>query len=524
MRVKWKNYGLLIGLFLLIIITRISYKIKQSYNKNTTTINQSTNKLCPNCNILLIDLDILRADALPCYGHFRNTTPNICEFAKKSVVFEDNYSTSYWTLPSMFSTITSLPPTLHRVRTPYLDSLNSEIPTLAETLHKNGYHTVLSGMSNNENLLITRNKGIRGYDIFINNTTITDTISELSKNSQPWFIHYYRDDLHLPYLLSKNDKPIEILPAPKNLPITHFDFSKLLNKYLKQNYRDIFKKTAIDKYRSIILSPNKPNDTKLAVLFDQIRLSEPENNLFDAWQPVYNTYLNSFDHQNKSDIAYVRMVYDTKIKLLDADIQKILQQISSEPFANNTIVVIMSDHGEEFGEHGGFNHEGNNYHSELFHTPLIIHIPKISGKTISQTSSNMDVFPTLLDLTKIATVSGLQGKSLIKYITDQDSDIDKEYYSLGENDDGYIIQNKKWLFFLPMRSGINQSILHDKIADPLEQNNVAAQYPELVKSFYQQTHLLQSYDHALHSTEKPATESSEINPEKLERLKREKYF
>ena len=60
---------------------------------------QKERPLCPWCNIVLIDIDILRADALPCYGYKRNTAPNICALAQKGLVFTDNYAQSTWTLP-----------------------------------------------------------------------------------------------------------------------------------------------------------------------------------------------------------------------------------------------------------------------------------------------------------------------------------------------------------------------------------------------------------------------------------------
>src|SRR5574340_199102 len=107
-----------------------------------------TKDICAQCNILLIDIDTLRADDLPCYGYQKNTAPNLCAFAEKSVIFNDNYSTSYWTQPSIFSTITSLYPAFHRVEKIF-DRLSPEIPTLAEVLHKNGYRTVYVNAVNN---------------------------------------------------------------------------------------------------------------------------------------------------------------------------------------------------------------------------------------------------------------------------------------------------------------------------------------------------------------------------------------
>ena len=71
--------------------------------------------ICDHCNVILISLDTLGANHLPCYGYERNTSPNLCNFAKENVFFTNAFSNASWTLPSHFSIFTSLYPNHHNM-------------------------------------------------------------------------------------------------------------------------------------------------------------------------------------------------------------------------------------------------------------------------------------------------------------------------------------------------------------------------------------------------------------------------
>ena len=494
---------ILLAILFLLAIIAATYKFWPKKTRN-------------NYNIMLIDIDILRADALPCYGYHRNTAPNICEWAKRSMIFEKNYAISPWTLPAMFSTITSLYPTFHNVRTLYTDKLSSEIPTLAEVLHQQGYQTVFIG-ENSPGLLTKENDGLRGYDQVIADQSIEKVINEISKNSKPWFIHYYQGNLHMPYLLPDGEKPIENSTPPKNLPITNLDFDLSLNIYLKKHYTEVFQKKTIEKNSSIVLAPEKATDTSVTELFYRLSGKNQEKYLVDVWKPIYETYMQSFNQNNPDEVAYVRMMYDTNIKLMDEKLGTLFKKLETKELKEKTVTVLMSDHGEAFGEHGTFAHEYN-YHTELFKTPLIIHSPNLKAKQIEQPTSNMDIFPTLLDLVGIKQIDGLQGQSLL-------SEIDPERFVLGEAGyggiSGAVWQNKNWLYFLSKEStNIKQSILYNKLTDPGEKNNVAKDYPELVELLYKKSNLLRSYE-----TENTVDfNQTDLSPEKIKRLQKEGYF
>ena len=515
---KIRHY-IILELGLLIVLAIVWWLVKN---------NLSIKAPCLNCNIILIDVDTFRADELPCYGYSRNTTPNICALAKKGVLFEDNYTTESWTLPSIISTITSLYPTFHKVKTLYVDKLANKIPTLAETLQKKGYQTIYVADGEDDGVLSKTNGGLRGFDRIVSGGSVDKVMAEMSKTSKPWFIYYFRTDLHMPYLVPDGQKPLWEMPAPKNLSTTYTDFDQKFNIFLKKNYSQIFQQKAIDENKSIILGPDKPGDITVTNLFYKLQNMKPiDQYLIEAWKPRFNTYMSLFDQYNPADVAYVRMMYDTKMKTTDEDLGRLFQKLDSEQFSKNTITVISSEHGESFGEHGTFSHDVND-HSELFWIPLIIYSPNIVAKTVSQPTSIVDIFPTLLDLVGIKRPAGLQGYSLLPLV--DDPKLNSGRFILSElGPFGIIWQNKNWLYYLPngaVNPTVEESVLYDKISDPQEKINVAAKYPELTLSLFKQAVLVRSYkaDSGQDPKQDIITNGIRLSPEKLKKLQKEGYF
>ncbi len=509
---KKKISLLLIGLMVFFTIAAFLIK-KEVINKP---------KICKHCNIMLIDVDVLRGDELPCYGYSRNTTPNICEFAKNGAVFKDNYSNSIMTLPSMFSTITSLYLTFHKVEVSFADRLSIKIPTLAETLQKEGYRTVFIGKSDDPSTLNQENGGLRGYDL-VTQDSIDKVVDDLSKSSQPWFVHYYNSDLHMPYLLYDGMKPMENLPAPKNMPISYSDFDKLLNTYLKKHSTEIFNKKAIEEYSSTILAPDKENDVSVTQLFYTLR-NDPnkmKKYLIDGWKPIFDSYMGSFDKNNEKDLAYLRMMYDSNLNLVDKKLEPVLNKLKSKLLAKNTISIFMSDHGEAFGEHGTFTHDYN-HHTELFYTPLIIKSPSFSGKVIDQTTSNIDIFPTILELAGIRDPGVLQGQSLVPHMKGVAEN--SRPFAISEYYNGTVLQNHNWFYYLLNSENIENSILYDKINDPLEKDNVSLKHPDLTMNLFKQADILRVYNRNYNKEEILRSEKTGLDQTKIKRIQKEGYF
>ena len=103
-------FALLVSIILLVSL------ISHDLMENPLTKNEFEQKLtCPDCNVILISIDTLRSDHLGVYGYERNTSPNIDEFAKNAIVFENAYAQAPWTLPSHMSMLTGLYTSRHGV-------------------------------------------------------------------------------------------------------------------------------------------------------------------------------------------------------------------------------------------------------------------------------------------------------------------------------------------------------------------------------------------------------------------------
>ena len=163
------------------------------------------NYRCPDCNVILISIDTLRADHLGVYGYERNTSPNIDKFSMENIRFSNHITTSASTLPSHTSMFTGLYPKNHDI----LSNgwvLNDSLITLAEILEEEGYETM--GIISSEQVLGSRFGISQGFGEYLDDANRTNAtlitkraISWLEKNNREdsffLFMHYW--DPHLPY-------------------------------------------------------------------------------------------------------------------------------------------------------------------------------------------------------------------------------------------------------------------------------------------------------------------------------------
>jgi len=99
---------------------------------------------CPDCNVILISVDPLRADHLGCYGYERDTSPNIDRLASEGILFENSFSNAYYTMPSLFSMITSQYPLVHGFKFYEMPGQNVSKPefTMTGVMKIYGYKTI----------------------------------------------------------------------------------------------------------------------------------------------------------------------------------------------------------------------------------------------------------------------------------------------------------------------------------------------------------------------------------------------
>ena len=319
------------------------------------------------CNIVLITIDTLRADHLSCYGYERKVSPNIDKVAEKGILFKNVIAPSSWTAPSMVSLFTSTYPINHgvihgfgvrrkrRERQQYSQEVFSDaLATLPEMLKNQGYTTF--GVSSNHNL--TADFGFaRGFDYFR-------------------FIYWKSADLINEIVYSWEDK---INKAGKFFLWVH---------YIDPHYPYYPQSPWIEQYL-----PENSTDIKQLIRMPQIEM--PPN--------IAKT---------PGMLSTILALYDSEINYVDSYVGELIERLDLD---KNSLLIITSDHGEQFFERGKIGHPFN-LHSEVLNVPLIIKLPEtLEMETIENQASLIDIMPTISHILDTDPPKQTRGKSLLKH-------------------------------------------------------------------------------------------------------------
>jgi arylsulfatase A-like enzyme len=327
-------------------------------------------------NLLVIGVDTLRPDHLGCYGYARDTSPAIDRLASEGVLFEDVVSQAPWTLPSFATMFTSLYPSQHGANTA-VTAMRTSFPTLATILKERGYAT---GAIINAAVLRPEYGVNRGFDYYdptppqgrIADGTTRDALKWIDDSTgTPFFLfaHYY--DPHEPYAP----------PAP---------YDTL--------YRGDYRGQIGD---SFVLSEHFPTVT--GTNFDDLRTLSP------------------------ADWDRIESLYDGEIAFTDAAIQNLLQGLRDRGLQKRTLIIFLSDHGEEFFGHKGFGH-GHTLFREVIRVPLIVSLPGRlpAGRRIDRQVRLVDVMPTVLELLNITGDIHCEGVSLVPLLMGKTEVVERE--------------------------------------------------------------------------------------------------
>ncbi|MFW6128725.1 MAG: sulfatase [Candidatus Aminicenantaceae bacterium] len=320
-------------------------------------------------NVILISLDTLRADHVGCYGYHRDTSPNLDQFAKDSVVFKNTFSTTSWTLPAHISMLTSLNSLNHQVYYPQ-QKMDKDVYTMADFLRVNQFYC--AGLTGG-GYLSSKYGFSKGFDT------------------------YYGVRLY-------GDKSIRFDEAEL--------MGKLATDWLSQNK---------DKKFFLFIHTYQPHDpyinpSHLGQAFVSKDAKWKKVNLGNIFKGDVNRYNVEFSEKEKQNIVDL---YDGEIKYTDFVLVKpILDKLKELGIYENSLIIITSDHGEELYDHKAWLHDHNIY-NEGIKIPLIIKFPRslFKGTVIHKTANITDIFPTVLDQMDIHLKTNIfDGKSLFPLI------------------------------------------------------------------------------------------------------------
>ncbi len=335
-------------------------------------------------NIVLYISDTLRADHLSCYGRTPQTSPVVDSLAQDGVLFEHCISGSTWTKPSIGTMFTGLPARVHQavaaegnikeviqMEAYRVQVLREEFQTLPETFKKLGYSTAY--FMGNAHGRPEFGYG-RGFDHVIFNfvyhpgVQVEDAIRWIWESStEPFFIIIHQIDPHGPYT-----------------PEEHY-------------FYDLHGTTKAE--ASQIMDPDQAERVQLFVdEYDTVQARGAVKTV----TPEANEYL--------------KMLYDAEIYAVDSTLKRLINHFKRIGIYDNTVFAFTSDHGEGFREHNFYGHgvlAELPYH-ELIHVPLVMAgggLPK--NVRVSQTTSMIDLYPTLIELAGGSSPEYVTGSPMI---------------------------------------------------------------------------------------------------------------
>jgi len=403
-------------------------------------------------NVILISIDTLRADHLGCYGYHRESSPNIDRLAAEGTLFENAFSPTAWTLPGHASMFSGLTPQRHGA-TRSETAIRSDVPLLAEILRDLGYETaaVVNAPFMQAKFGFDRGFGAFTYipklEVDRHQQTVLDTLP--GDDGRPFFLFLHYMSVHDPY-------------APED------PYNRFVGTYEQP--------IGVDGQRLL----------KLWRAMDRLEAS-----------------------LNVDEVRFLDDLYTGGVLSVDARIGELMESLEQLDLVENTVILLTSDHGEEFMEHGSIVHTKTLY-DEVLSVPLIVRGPGVpAGARVRSMAALIDIMPTVLGLVGLDIPHGLDGVDLADYWRD-----DSVPHRLLEIETSWIdgtrakrgIRTPTHKLIVDLEAGTTE--FYDLVEDPGETRNL---YPHPVAAELEQ--VLQSLE------ARTVGDEIELTPEDIEQLR-----
>ena len=325
-------------------------------------------------NVILVMVDTLRADHLSCYGADIKT-PNLCRLTQGGTTYQA-FSHASWTKPATASLLTSTLPSTHQTMSKP-SSLPGDLTLISEAMQEAGYTT--GGIVSNVNLAESFGFA-QGYDDYY--YLGPDYIAYAEESSSKLIVYQLARQVFLGIAGGDEVRFNDFYQDSKVVNETAFEWidrRKDDRFFLFLHYMDPHDPYFEHPYNGVGIA--------------RVSMQEPKPEIADRLQDLY-----------RGEIEY-----------LDVQFGDLLAKLDALGLYDDTVIVVTSDHGEEFNEHGGFWH-GLTLYEEQIHVPLLIkwakgHEPDAPGID-SGIARLLDVGPTLLGVTGITVPEGMQGVDL----------------------------------------------------------------------------------------------------------------
>lgn len=447
-------------------------------------------------NVLLITLDTVRADHLSLYGYGRQTTPHLDEFARQATVYHQAVAAASWTAPSHAAMMTGIYALRHGVRYDYpqmqLGHLPPWAPTLAETLHQEGYQTA-AVVANHAYLAAEIGFG-RGFDVY----EVPTTPVVLEGSRMPSALRSARLRLmgltgaDLPYVDSGTvvERMERLLDAVRSAQPA-FLFMNVMDAHFPYNPPAPFKNR--------FLTPKA--EWTSARYYETVRQVDSEE--------------RGLTELEKTELM---AAYDSGIAYADQQLSELFRALRARGLWDNTMIIVTADHGEVFGERSLMEH-GVSVYEDQVHVPLIVKYPgQRQRQDVMVPVSLVDLYPTVLDVLKLPAPRWLAGVTLRAADKLAERPVYAEAYPLWQKwgvlprflDGERAVFRGSWKLVLSEKG---RRALYDLKADPDELNDAQGRQPAQTAEL---EHLLRSWTL---NFRKQGEDLKGLSPEAVERLK-----
>ena len=390
-------------------------------------------------NIILISMDALRYDTTGVGGGSAGVTPNLDAFAEEAVVFHDSTSAAPWTLPSHMSVWTARWPSVHQVTNKLAPlsggkmvetSLSAGIETYPDLLIRNGRKA--GGFTGGAGVQNKYGFG-RDFDAYVDDQyfggldhAVPAALEWLKDNStKPFFMFLHGYDVHGQY----------DLPESKRSSIAYTG----------------------------VLDGSIEEQAKLR-----------EKGLANITEPGAPAHLHG--DLDANDAKYLKRVYELKVRDADERLGSFLTQIKTMGLYDNSVIVLFSDHGDEFMEHNGIDH-GTTLYQEQLHVVTMIRFPGYGRRQDIKTPvRTIDIFPTIFDALGMQGPARVDGQSLLPLLRGQPMNLDvyaESDYRLFVHQ--RMVRQGSFKLILDLLDGKRE--LYDLSSDPGEQADISSQDP-----------------------------------------------
>lgn len=372
-------------------------------------------------NVLLLSVDTLRADHLGAYGYTPPTSPNIDAFAAGGILFERVSAQAPSTLLSHTALFTSQIPQHHGASHIRNLPLSAAALTLTEVLAAEGYQAASFNSGGQLDNIFGLDQGFETYeegpDAFAFSLGRTrEWLAERERRGEkrPFFLFLHTYEVHHPYTPNAEDLAL---------------FAK--------NY-----------------SGSLPPEISVARL---------------------GSINGSRRRLDAEDLGFIIATYDAEIRAVDRGFGELLALLRQRNLLEDTVLVLTSDHGEEFGEHGWVGWHSHTLYEELLLVPLIFRLPgeRFAGTRATQRVRSIDIAPTLLDLLGIPSPASFDGRSLVPLFSPGGRLEELPAIAFRDGPQGEV-----WQSFTLRRLKLNEGRLFDLDADPWERRDLATVDPD----------------------------------------------